>query len=575
MYLDHYKLADRPFSISPDPRFLWLGEKHAEALATLKFGILDNKGFLLITGEIGTGKTTLIKSLVKKIETEVTLAIIPDPRLPLIDLYNMLANEFGMDRRFESKGDFLLHFKKFLIEQHDQNKKVLLIVDEAQRLNHDLMDEIRVLSNVEFDHRKLINIFFVGQSEFNKLLLEERNRPLRQRITYSYHLKPLTEKETGAFIAHRLKVAGAASSIFNAEAVSEIYCFSQGVPRLINIICDHALLTGYSANLNCIDLAIIKECAKELQITENINPLSPPKPAAIEHDPLVEKSQIVTSQQQSEPEKRDLGKKTAIAAAIIILLLGITLIDFIKPHFEPPDKKVTQNNESLNSTDAATTAQSPSLKRSNPRALAENMPTNTGLSENKIAKEQLTNRKKSIKTKTESKSTITEVDLPVDENISSRNITNSSFTRPVADEVEKDLEPPGKHHTLAFLEHKFLIHFNSASSEMSSQSSKALDKIVELVLHKSHSEIFVRGYTDSLGDDNLNKRLSRYRADIVKSYLVNKGISKSRIKAIGLGSQNPIADNTTPEGRSKNRRVEINVKLSPKADLLKNTAPVS
>ena len=164
----------------------------------------------------------------------------------------------------------------------------------------------------EFDHRKLINIFFVGQSEFNKLLLEERNRPLRQRITYNYHLKPLTEQETAAFIAHRLKVAGAARSIFSAEAVREIYCFSQGVPRLINIICDHALVTGYSASLKFIDLAIIKECAKELQIPEDISTLSSPKPTVIEYDPFVEKSKIVTSLQQFEPDKGFPVKKVPL-----------------------------------------------------------------------------------------------------------------------------------------------------------------------------------------------------------------------------------------------------------------------
>lgn len=288
--LDHYSLTHPPFSISPDPRFLWLGEKHAEVLATLKYGILDNKGFLLITGEIGTGKTLLIKSLAQQIDEEVSLAIIPDPRLPLIDFYNIVANEFGMDRRFESKGDFLIHFKKFLIEQNDQNKKVLLIIDEAERLDLDLMDEIRVLSNIELDHRKLINIFFVGLSEFKKLLLEERNRPLKQRFAYNFHLEPLTEQETAAFIAHRLKVAGADIEIFSAEAVHEIYRFSQGVPRLINIIGDHALLTGYWASLKFIDLAIIKECAKELQISEDISTPSSPKPTVIEQDPLDEKT---------------------------------------------------------------------------------------------------------------------------------------------------------------------------------------------------------------------------------------------------------------------------------------------
>jgi general secretion pathway protein A len=574
MYLDHYSLTHRPFSISPDPRFLWLGEKYAEALATLKYGILYNKGFLLITGEIGTGKTTLIKSLVKKIDAKVTLAIIPDPRLPQIDFYNILANEFGMDRRFKNKGDFLIHFKKFLIEQHDQNKKVLLIVDEAQRLNHALMDEIRVLSNIEFDDRKLINIFFVGQSEFNKLLLEERNRPLRQRITYNYHLEPLTEQETAAFIAHRLKVAGAARSIFSAEAVREIYCFSQGVPRLINIICDHALVTGYSASLKFIDLAIIKECAKELQISEDISTLSSPKRTVIEHDPFVEKSKIVTSLQQFEPDKRFPVKKAAIITASIILLFGIMLTVFIKPHFEPSDNMVTQNNENFTSNDAAKNARNLSVNRINPQAFEGNTQPDIGISKNEVGKEPPDIRIDEFKTKTELKSTTTEVDLPVDDNLVSRNINYSTFNRPVVDVVDKGPNAPGNRQALAILEHNFLIHFNNDSSKLSSLASESLDKIVELVLHNPDSETLIRGYTDSQGDYNLNKKLSRYRADIVKSYLVTKGIAISRIKAIGLGSQNPIADNMTREGRSKNRRVEINVKIKPNGDLLKYTAPV-
>ena len=574
MYLDHYSLAHRPFSISPDPRFLWLGEKHAEALATLKFGILDNKGFLLITGEIGTGKTTLIKSLVKQLDAEVTLAIISDPRLTLIDFFNILSNEFGMDRRFESKGDFLLHFKKFLIEQYDQNKKVLLIVDEAQRLNHDLMDEIRVLSNVEFDHIKLINIFFVGQSEFNILLLEERNRPLRQRITYNYHLKPLTEAETGAFISHRLKVAGTSRSIFSAEAVREIYCFSQGVPRLINIICDHALLTGYSASLKIIDLAIIKECAKELELPENINNLSSSKPAVIEHDRFDGISKIVTSLQHFEHDKGFPVKKAAIITAIIILLFGITLTDFIKPHLETSDHMVPQNKENLTSSDAVKNAQNFPVKSNNANAFSGNTQPDIGISNNEVAKEPPDIKIDNFKKKTELKNSITEADLPVDDNLVSRNTTYSTFARPVVDEVGQGPSAPDNRQALAILEHKILIHFNTDSSELSSQAVESLDKIVELVLHNPESETLIRGYTDSQGDNNLNKKLSRYRADIIKSYLVTKGNLKSSIKAIGLGSQNPIGDNMTPEGRSKNRRVEINVKLKPNADLLKYTAPV-
>ena len=243
-----------------------------------------------------------------------------------MDFYNLLAYEFGVNRKFKSKADFLIYFKNFLLKQHVQKKKVLLIVDEAQRLNYDLIDEIRVLSNIEFDHQKLINIIFVGQSEFNKMLLAERNRPLGQRITYNYHLEPLTEQETAAFIAHRLKVAGADTGIFSAEAVREIYCFSQGVPRLINIICDHCLLTGYSAGLNFIDLAIIKECAEELQISEDICTLPSPKPTVLEHDSPVEKLKIVDSPKKFEPNRQIPIKKVTIIIAILLLFLGIGIL---------------------------------------------------------------------------------------------------------------------------------------------------------------------------------------------------------------------------------------------------------
>ncbi len=215
MYLNHYDLTNKPFSISPDPNFLWPGEKHAEALAGLQYGILENKGFVLLTGEIGTGKTLLINSLVRSINEEVIVATISDPRLELIDFYNILANKFKMNMRFERKGDFLIHFEEFLIKANSHHKKVLLIIDEAQRLKSELLDEIRVLSNIEFETRKLINIFFVGQRELKEMLLEERNRPLKQRITYNYHLLPLIEQETTAFIEHRLKVAGATKKIFS------------------------------------------------------------------------------------------------------------------------------------------------------------------------------------------------------------------------------------------------------------------------------------------------------------------------------------------------------------------------
>lgn len=266
MYLNHFGFKQKPFQISTDPGFLWLGEKHKEALATLRYGILDNRGFLLLTGDVGTGKTTLIHALVNSLEKNTRVATVPDPDLGLLDFLHFIASAFDMNAAFTSKGEFLIRFREFLIENNRQGKKVLLILDEAQRLSHEQLDEIRVLSNIETQQNKLLNIFFVGQDEFNDTLLENKNRALRQRITINYNIDPLTRAETTEYIRYRLKMAGAENNVFSPAAVSETYCFSKGYPRLINILCDHALLTGYVRGKKTIDSEIVAECTRELRI---------------------------------------------------------------------------------------------------------------------------------------------------------------------------------------------------------------------------------------------------------------------------------------------------------------------
>ncbi|MBN1932620.1 MAG: AAA family ATPase [Desulfobacterales bacterium] len=266
MYLSHYNLKEKPFQISTDPRFLWLGEKHKEALSVLKYGLQDNKGFLLLTGDVGTGKTTLINALLNSLGEDITIAKVSDPGLEKIDFFNFIANSFKINLNFNNKATFLIIFTNFLYKNYASNKQVLLIIDEAQRLNHELLEEIRLLSNIEKQKKKLINIFFVGQNEFNEILVKPENKALRQRISINYNIDPLTEEETEAYIRYRLKVAGSESKIFSSKAVREIFCFSQGYPRLINIICDLSLLTGYVKDCKVIGEKIIKECTQELQI---------------------------------------------------------------------------------------------------------------------------------------------------------------------------------------------------------------------------------------------------------------------------------------------------------------------
>lgn len=277
MYRDFYNLTEKPFQITTDPRFLWLGEKHQEAFATLKYGILDDRGFLLLTGDVGTGKTTLINALAKSLDAHVILARITDPKLEEMDFYRFMAHEFAIKKPFNSKGEFLLLFREFLEKAHDNGKQVLLIADEAQRLSPGLLEDIRHLSNIEKEHVKLLNIFFVGQVEFNNVLLDKANKAIRQRITVHYTLGPLTEEETGEYIRHRLQVAGGNGDIFSAEAVQAVFAFAKGAPRLINIICDRALLTGFVEGRKKIEADIIAECAAELRIAPHDDEDAPPK----------------------------------------------------------------------------------------------------------------------------------------------------------------------------------------------------------------------------------------------------------------------------------------------------------
>ncbi|MFO7972925.1 MAG: AAA family ATPase [Desulfobacterales bacterium] len=253
--------------MSTDPNFLWLGEKHKEALAMLRYAILENKGILALTGDVGTGKTTLINALIQSLGDDILAATIYDPSLGVLGFFNIVSNAFDMERTFDGKGEFLITFKRFLKEVRAQNKKALLIIDEAQRINNELIEEIRLLSNLEHEYVQLLNIFFVGQDEFIDILEEYKNRALRHRIALSYHIEPLTLSETESYIRHRLKIAGAKSHIFSSDAVQDIFSFSNGYPRLINIICDHALLSGYVREVLIITADIINECKEELRIS--------------------------------------------------------------------------------------------------------------------------------------------------------------------------------------------------------------------------------------------------------------------------------------------------------------------
>ncbi len=332
MYLNHYGLTKKPFDLSLRPGFLWLGEEHAEALATLNYGIQEDMGFLLLTGDVGVGKTVLIRRLIANLTSSTAVAHITDPDLAPMDFFKIVASEFGIDAQFSKKADFLIAFKTFLQQAHKEQKKVLLIIDEAQRLNNDMLDQIRVFSNIERGDRKLINIFFVGQPEFKDMLLTDRNRALRQRIAVNYHINPLTEAEVGQYIQHRLKRAGSTKEIFEDDAFHEIFAFTGGFPRAINIICDHALMTGYSYGLNSINEGVIKECTNELRIREERKPVE-----ALSQTPVAVR---LPETMAPPPEKKPLFSPRTYPLLIgICALLSVILIILL---MRPDSSETTQ-----------------------------------------------------------------------------------------------------------------------------------------------------------------------------------------------------------------------------------------
>jgi general secretion pathway protein A len=266
MYLKHYGFSRRPFKLSSDPDFLWTGEKHKAALEALKDGILENKGFVLLTGEVGTGKTTLVNAFPKLNEIATISVTIPDPGMDPLDFCNFLANEFKMNRKFAGKDDFVRDFKGFLLRSFATYKKVLVIIDEAQRLDYGLLEEVRQLAGIEMAGRRLLKVFFVGQPEFCDMLMNERGAAVRDEIVAAYNIEPLDARETTEYIDHRLSVAGVGKKMFTPKAVMRVHALAGGYPRTVNVLCDHCLLRGYASGTKVIDVDTVSFCAEALRL---------------------------------------------------------------------------------------------------------------------------------------------------------------------------------------------------------------------------------------------------------------------------------------------------------------------
>ncbi|NPA95737.1 MAG: AAA family ATPase [Thermodesulfobacteria bacterium] len=314
MYLDFYNLKTEPFSLSPDPKFLFLSESHKEALAYLRYGLIQQKGFVVITGEVGTGKTTLLFTLFAEMPQKVELAFISNPALSKDEFFALLAEKYKLGQ-VKDKADFLIRFTRFLENSFLEKKEVVLIVDEAHCLNEDVLQEIRLLSNIETPEAKLLNIILTGQPEFEHILAQPRFRSLKQRITLKYTLKPLNLDETISYIQFRLAKAGAKDiNIFTEDAYKKIFSYSKGIPRLINVLCDRALLTGFVNETRQIDEKIIDECIAEIGDNNNY---------------------LATSNKESQRAVTTSRGKTfkLLATAVVILILVVVVLICCKPGY--------------------------------------------------------------------------------------------------------------------------------------------------------------------------------------------------------------------------------------------------
>jgi general secretion pathway protein A len=267
MYLQHYGLLRAPFEMTPDPAFLYLGESHQEGLATLVYGVRARKGFVMLTGEVGTGKTTLLHALLAQLDPNTAAAFVFNPRLGPLDFFRVLFDEYDIQTPCSTKAEFLIAFNKFLIERLERDHPTLLIVDEAQNLSPEMLEEIRLLSNLETPHSKLIQIMLVGQPELEGMLQRPELRQLRQRISLRFRLRPFDADEAEHYVQERLRLAGyTGKGIFKRGAIRRMHAVTGGIPRLINVVCDGALLLGYSRGQASIDSSEIDEVARDLAL---------------------------------------------------------------------------------------------------------------------------------------------------------------------------------------------------------------------------------------------------------------------------------------------------------------------
>ena len=343
-YKEHFGLKQDPFNITADPAFLYLSRSHREALAQLSYGIKARKGFVVLTGEVGTGKTTLINGLLDELDGDTRTALIFSYIANPFDLLRYTCNEFGLRSPQHARSDFyeyLALLNDYLFESYRSGKNCALIIDEAQNLSSEVLESVRLLSNFETSKDKLLQILLVGQPELSTRLNSQELRQLKQRVTVRFQLRSLTLKECHEYIASRLQVAGGNPTLFTPKAVEVIYACSGGIPRVINVICDGALMTAYALRKTSIDESLIRQVAEDLQIGGTLSSIETATRDSIKTSSPKPNETPLQSQEHSKPPLKQppplvkvaepLGTRSGIVPNIVFEELSVILIDAMGP----------------------------------------------------------------------------------------------------------------------------------------------------------------------------------------------------------------------------------------------------
>ncbi|MCP4343446.1 MAG: AAA family ATPase [Desulfobulbaceae bacterium] len=595
MYTSFYNLDKKPFEKNPDPSFLWFGEKHKEAFSTLLYGIEENKGFLLLTGAAGTGKTILVKALVKSLDKDVEWAVVADPIMERVDFYNAIARGFNIDKPFTSKVQFLIQFSHFLHKANEENKKVLLLIDDCHLLSQEMLEDLRLLSNIEKADVKLINIFFVGQPGFNDMLLQPKNRAVQQRLTIKSKLDSFDVDETDNYIRHRLKVAGTEEKLFSAKAVKAIHRFSLGVADRINAICTHALVSGSAKAMQTIDNKVIEECVQE-SVETFFDEKSIPKPAKKMPSFL---GFILEKNSQygwlkyglgvfvllvgggyfwfSTPQSLDSGQEVSAEIA------DVPVVNSVAPASSSPAVAMLEQNTTV--TDGKKAAELKSAipenaySRNEPKEEGKDLPAGEVLAEEAtpalgvqqqmeadVAKNETAAGPKASGQQVDMKQDLEqEKDLLADNSASNTSVLQIEVPErtievpvavPLLKRQEKVVIDPLK--TVAPLEPKrIILGLRPNSLKLTNVAQRELNSFVKKLKLYPRATVYVKGFVSAKSNSPENIKLSEDRALIVQKLMLAKGIEVERMEVVGMGNQEPIASNDTSEGRRKNRRVEV------------------